>query len=334
MTIATQGQGYGAVQGGFAQKPDFSNYTSGGYGSHAANAAHAGASYKGQPPRLRKPKLRGTMSLGFEKSNSGALLPGSGFNGAIYDPMNPLWLEGHNDGTTTTTYFGEDPVLDAKDISFDDVYSTPFRLAAGAEYIISPTTTVFGNAGYTYAEGEQSGVSVIGDLTQRTTDNASGLSQDLEFPNVEVSKYTLDFSDMKRFDLEVGARHYFNPVIKDQGYRTVTPFVGVSGGLAHYDAVDVKLTQDHLFMEQAFNSGLADLEYYEVDVPATTTRLYDSQWVPTGSLTAGFEWQATPKTAIALETGLRYEGGREFASGENGDDNISIPLTLRGSVNF
>jgi len=80
------------------------------------------------------------------------------------------------------------------------------------------------------------------------------------------------------------------------------------------------------------------LEFFEVFGPDTaegaTAALFDSQWVPTGTVTAGFEWQATPKTALAFETGVRFEGGRNDVNGNRGDNNVSIPFTIRGSYNF
>jgi len=47
-------------------------YTTGGYGSHAGSAYKAGE--RGGAPRLRKPKLRGTFSLGTERSIDGDLI--------------------------------------------------------------------------------------------------------------------------------------------------------------------------------------------------------------------------------------------------------------------
>jgi hypothetical protein len=78
---------------------------------------------------------------------------------------------------------------------------------------------------------------------------------------------------------------------------------------------------------------------YDLDndpaTPATrTVELYDAQWVPMGSLKAGVEWQVTPKTALAFETGLRVEGARDYSNGTKGDTNVTVPLTLRGSFNF
>ena len=58
----------------------------------------------------------------------------------------------------------------------------------------------------------------------------------------------------------------------------------------------------------------------------------------------GAEWQLTPGFALAAETGVKIQGARDYADfvnaagetieGPSGDANISIPLTLRGSINF
>ena len=56
--------------------------------------------------------------------------------------------------------------------------------------------------------------------------------------------------------------------------------------------------------------------------------------MPTGQLNAGVEWQVTPKTALAFESGLRFERGREYSNGERASTNIAIPVTVRGSYNF
>ena len=69
-------------------------------------------------------------------------------------------------------------------------------------------------------------------------------------------------------------------------------------------------------------------------IPNERVELYDSQWVPSGQLNAGMEWQVTPKTALAFETGIRIEGARDYSNGVKGDTNIAIPMTIRGSYNF
>jgi len=78
VTLAT-GYNSGAVQPG-------GNYATGGYGSHAGNAHNVGQQAK-SGPRLRKPRLRGALTLGTEKSVSGELLNFNNVGGvALYNP--------------------------------------------------------------------------------------------------------------------------------------------------------------------------------------------------------------------------------------------------------
>jgi hypothetical protein len=117
--------------------------------------------------------------------------------------------------------------------------------------------------------------------------------------------------------------------------------------MSRYNDVSYTLDQRQLSYESVFEEDTN--EYYDLDTPGnsgfdldnnpatpgvTRVDLYESQWVPAGSLNAGVEWQVTPKTALAFETGLRIEGARDYANGVKGDTNISVPLTLRGSFNF
>ncbi len=169
----------------------------------------------------------------------------------------------------------------------------------------------------------------------------TGTSRSVSFiPNEKIAEFDYDFSDMRRINLEAGARHYLNPLVKSDGYKTVTPFVGASAGVSHYDQVDVKVTQRQRFYERGFALGgevpdaNTPAQFYDIAGAPTTVRIFDDQWVPAGQLNVGAEWQVTPGAALALESGLRVEGGRKYSNGERADANISIPVTLRGSVNF
>ena len=393
VTIATSGNPYGAQSGGFPQQPNFSagygaNVATGGFGSHA-NVRRSAADYhvsdKAQPKR---PKWRGQLSVGGEKSFSGnlidlgtngALFPGFGnFNPPITsfdadnNPILPVDAEGNviprivNEGftsgtpgdglVTTTTFTAEVEQIRQDDISFEDAYSTPLNIRGGFEYILTPKTTVFANAGYVYAEGERSSAVVQAELQRIDeietfepevlagvpTGNflSTGTSPNVGFiPNVDVVTFDYEFSDLERIDLEAGARHYLNPILTNSTNASITPFVGGSIGAARYNDQTVNVNQRQLFLERAFESGATTLDFFDVlpnnnEAVAENVALFDSQWVPTGTITAGVEWQATPRTAIAFESGLRYEGGREDVNSLRGDDNISIPFTIRGSYNF
>jgi len=369
VTVATSQ--YGATNG-FPQQPQFgqTSYTTGGYGSYAGSAAQQGANYQPQGPHLRKPRFRGSLSLGAEKSFQGDVLdyrtfptdPQTGLstNPALnYNPQayNESRIEGSvADGQTVqTTYtagardrFGNTQYDEARvpTLSFDDAWSTPARIAIGGEYILSNKNTVFVQGGYSVSEGKSGVVGTVEatlyeDVTTTNYDQTTGaqigpsVTQTTFIPNEDIAKFSADFTDMKRYDLEVGARHYFNPVNKTGGLNTVTPFVGASVGASHYNAVSYKTDQQQRFYEQAFNNPDGeDTQFYDLDGQERTVNLYDSQWVASGQLNAGVEWQLTPKVGLAFETGLRFEGARKYANDEKGDTNIAVPLTIRGSYNF
>ena len=358
VTIGMAGAGYGGQNnqyaGGFSQTPQFgqaqygaAQNITGGYGSHAANA---GAHNPNMNKRLRKPKLRGSLSLGLEKSNAGSLLEYE--SAGVPNPATTFTtiLQQSREGSpqdgliVTGIYTADADAVAAPSISFDDVHSTPMRLAGGVEYILTPKTTVFANAGYSYAEGDDGGATIIGtitgDLEFQAFENNAPFGRPFNPEGVEilenqsVARYVYQFTDMHRIDLEAGGRHYLNPIMKNSMSRTVTPFVGASVGVSHYNAVNYDINEEHLRLDTAFLSAGEDLQYDVQQGPRQTVELYDSQWVPSGQLNAGLEWQATPKTAIAFETGLRFEGARDYSNGAKGDNNIAIPFTIRGSYNF
>jgi len=335
---------------GFPQQPNFNSgqYASGGYGSHAGNAGHHNAHAK-RGPRLRKPKLRGQLSAGFEKSISGSYID--------YNKITPsgagYTASGYNQGTTSgsptsgsvtdTTWTVDDSTVTSNSptISNDDVHSTPFRIAGGLEYIMAPRTTVFANAGYSTAEGKSiGGPSYEGDVVETISTqffNAAGapvgapVVSGLIERNRIVANTVYDFSDMRRVDLEVGGRHYFDPILKGSVNRSITPFVSASAGASHYNKQSATIGLNQLYYNTAFTPPA---EYYEANTAGAQTEIYGSQWVPSGQVNAGLEWQMTPKTAMAFETGVRVEGGREYSNGEKTDTNVAIPFTIRGSYNF
>jgi len=369
VTIATPHQG---ATNGFPQKPQFGqpSYTTGQYGSHASNAAQQGANYRRDVPTLRKPKFRGTMSLSAEKSLNGELLDYEKFStdpvtGLPIDPTVNYDPRDFNEGRTvgsvstgsiTQTIFtagarerGTGPLYDRADVptvSLEDAWSTPVKIAIGGEYILSPRNTIFANVGYTGSTGEtvrfaDVTATLYQDIITQEYDPdtfapiGAPISSTIFIPDEQIATFSADFSDMNRYDLEVGGRHYFNPFNKNDGLNTVTPFVGAAVGASHFNAVSYRTDQRQRFYEQAFNDPTGeDSQFYNIDGTETTVELYDSQWVPTGQLNAGVEWQVTPRTGLAFETGVRVEGAREYSNAEKGDTNIAIPFTIRGSYNF
>lgn len=367
----TYGQNFG---GGFPQQAQFGQpqHVTGGYGSHAGSVKHANSYGQGPTgPRMRKPKLRGSLSLGVEKSTSGNLLNvGSGVNtGALtefsFRQSNGFSGSPAEDLTIESDLQAIAQNLISPSISFDDAHSTPARIAGGLEYMMTPKTTLFANAGFSSSEGNEGGAitilgTVIGTPDSATAAEASqrlgvnivadgvtftGYRQNVpsgsetirrEVPNLPIAQIAFDFSDMERYDFEVGARHYFNPILGHKITRSLTPFVSASVGAAHYNGLDFKAQRQDLNLHQAVAVAEADqnIVFQPVLNDDTPIAIYDSQWVALGQLNAGLEWQATPKTAIAFETGVKFESARDYTNGTNGDSNVSIPFTIRGSYNF
>jgi hypothetical protein len=107
--------------------------------------------------------------------------------------------------------------------------------------------------------------------------------------------------------------------------------------------VEYKQSQTQAYYQRLFEGETENLSY-SIETPDTVTRLYDSAWLPQGQLNVGAEWQLTPGFALAAETGVRLQGARKYSDytntagelieGGKGDVNVSIPVTLRGSINF
>ncbi len=388
--------------GGFAQTPQFgapaqfgAELATGHYGSHADVQGRPGLR-GAKVQRKRKPRFRGALDLGVERSVGGTLLDYS--TSGVADPTanyNPyVYTEGRDEGETvsgtliSTRFFGDsreatrrrrasdgseflvpdpanpgafivDPnvqsfdalapydVVNTPTISFDDVWSTPATVGLSGEYILNNRATVFGRVGYAMAEGRNgAAASISGTVYQEVSAQeydelgdpigAPVVTQSFLPDQTTFATFGYDFSDMRRLDLEAGGRLYIDPIAGRASGRTVTPFVSASAGASHYNAVTFKTNQTQLSYGSAFEG---EPELYRVtrnpalgDDP--TTQLYDSQWVPTGRLAVGAEWQVTPRTALAFETGVKVDGKREYSNGNKGSSNVSVPVTLRGSFNF
>ena len=342
--------------GAFPQQPQFGapvggsaggysvSYATAGYGSHAGNAGSVTAGLK--PGRdIQKSRLRGSLSLGVEKSVMGTYLDSMNGIPFAYDPtvfdvitdVNPDVAPADGDQITQIFTAREDGIF-TNTISHDDVHSTPLSLGGGLEYGLTPRLSVFGNAAYTYAEGQSGTVARVegfvdevtvtdtyvgGNLDSTVTDTAPGTTVQT------LATVDYAYSDMNRVDLEVGGRYYFSP-LHEKGLN-VTPFVSAAVGASRHNAQSAEVTQTQL---DYANPGNPMFEVRNPGGVTTVVDIYDGQWVPTGNLRAGVEWQATPRAALAFESGVRFEGGREYVNGNDEDSSLAIPFTVRGSFNF
>ena len=322
----------------------------------------------------KRPKLRLTGSVGVEDSvsgdlyNEGALgliydptdhfestISGSPAAGQVilneYYVANPL-------GTPRATNPRTSPddtflLVDAPTVNIGDAYTAPFVVALGGEYQLSDRFSVFGNVSYSEQDAEDVvGVRYEGNLEnfQQITEftemtdpmtNAVTFTPNLlpatssQFNNVTVAETNVELSDRRRTALEVGGRYYFDDIFTKHLARPLTPYVSAKVGAAYHNRLTATQTLDRLFLQEFATSDGQSVEYEDVlSVQAEPVEILDDEWIATGGLQVGAEWQITPRTALAFETGINIEGGRDQINGGDTNDHISVPLTLRGSFGF
>jgi len=168
--------------------------------------------------------------------------------------------------------------------------------------------------------------------------------QTVRTPGVEsTSAPAISFDDV--WSAPVGLKGGLEYIVNDK--TTVFAAGGYThakGNESHVNAVDFEVSQTQSFYQTAFDSGGENPGNFSVSSNNEPIRVYDSQWLPQGQLNVGAEWQLTPGFALAAETGVRLQDGRDYADftnaagdlveGRKGDLNVSIPVTLRGSINF
>ncbi len=126
---------------------------------------------------------------------------------------------------------------------------------------------------------------------------------------IVTEDFYVEYSDLEQYTVEGGFRHYMG---QPTGMR---PYVGATAGFTKTE--DVTLTQS--------SATLVD--------PAVFTQTYvDGGWSPTASGVVGAEWAVGGRSAIGVETGIRWTEALDsnFVS----DDRISVPVRLRGRLSF
>ena len=190
---------------------------------------------------------------------------------------------------------GPGTVSDLAAISYKDAYGETAHYDMAATYDISPNTTVLARVGYSNAEGNRLQIGQV--------DDGLGLTEDL----------FAEFSDLEQVTLEGGVRKYMGGW--NNGMSGIRPYVGATAGFTHNSSVNLVQSSATL-----------------VDPTLFTQEYIDAGWTPTASGVIGAEMQVGPRTAIGVETGIRWSDDLDtnFASG----DRISIPVRLRGRVSF
>ena len=203
------------------------------------------------------------------------------------------------------------PTTTINNVSMNDAYNPGYRAELGGSYALSPNRKLTAHGFYAQADGNDVAWGTQGANTLRGT-----------------------MSDYQSYGIEAGLRQYFQPT-RMPFVKSVRPYVEGKLGVAHLD--DIRL-------ENITESGVAD--------PRTPTSLafYESGWVPTAAGMVGIETPVFNRFTMGLETGIRYTGrpksdnrdlnvaapnfNRRYAGANNGGDQFSVPVTIRGRYRF
>ncbi len=180
-------------------------------------------------------------------------------------------------------------------IGYADAYKNAVNYELAGTYDVNPSTTLLGRVGYSNAQGQR--------LKIGTIDDGINPAEDLY----------AQWGDLEQVTLEGGLRKYVG------GWNNATsgvrPYIQATAGFTHNQ--NVNLVQDSATLAPA----------------ALNTQQYiQAGWTPTASGLIGAEMQVGARTAIGVETGIRWRDDLKtnLASG----DRWSIPLKIRGRVSF
>jgi len=185
-------------------------------------------------------------------------------------------------------------------VSYNEAFDEALEYDVAGTYDISPNTTLLGRASYSEANGQTVPLGAAFDTTIPGSDATN------------PSPILAEFSDLEQIKLEAGVRQYVGGF--GNGITGLRPYVGVTGGAAYND--DVTVTQS----SAAFTGGPIEQEFI------------DSGWNPTASAVLGAEWQVGGRTAIGVESGIRWQDN--FDTSTPSGDRWSVPVRLRGRVSF
>lgn len=178
-------------------------------------------------------------------------------------------------------------------ITYKDAFEKRVDFDLGAEYDVNPTTSLLARVGYSGAEGADK--QKIGTVTE------GSVTEDLY----------ASFTDLEQVRLEGGFRRYMAP---PRHYGGLRPYVGATAGFTHTKDIDVIQSSDTIVS------------------PAESQVYVDGGWSPTASGIIGAEWKTGMRTAIGLETGIRWTD--KLDTNLSSDAQWSIPVQLRGRVAF
>ena len=180
-------------------------------------------------------------------------------------------------------------------LSYKDAWDVGATYDLAATYDVDPSTTLLARIGYAEYEGQRNRIGTIDDGT--TTEDLYA-----------------ELSDMEEVTLEGGVRKYMGGW--NNGMSGIRPYIGATAGFTHNN--EVMLSQDS---ETLMPMG------------SNVQQMTDAGWRPTASGTLGAEMQVGPRTALGVETGVRWTDDLNNNFGQ-ADDRWSVPMKVRGRISF
>lgn len=202
------------------------------------------------------------------------------------------------------------PGLTPGAVAMSDAYDNATRYELGLSKALNPARKFTVMASYSSASGKDV---ALGTLAGPPANTLRGTA-----------------SDYTALGIEAGLRQYFNPrpglIVK-----SIRPYVEAKLGAAQIDDITIENLRDN---GGAVNGG--------------TAQMYEGGWVPTAAGMVGIETPVFRNATLALETGIRYRGAldgdvTDFGPGggvsiltgiNNGSENYTVPVTLRGRYRF
>lgn len=205
------------------------------------------------------------------------------------------------------------PGTDLPAVSMNDAYETGMRYEVGLSKTLNPSRKFTLMGSYTTAEGKDVAIA------QQT--------------GVPTNQIRGQASDYNSYGIEAGLRQYFRPGPAPI-LGSIRPYIEGRVGAAKVDDITLTNARTVGIGPGPFNGG--------------TVEMYEGGWVPTGAGLIGIETPIFKQATLGLETGIRYRGALNsdpthlsatgtqplIAELNNGSENYSVPVTLRGRYRF
>ena len=189
-------------------------------------------------------------------------------------------------------------------VSYSDAFSDGYTIGGAGTFDVSPNTTLIGQASFSEKDGRTVDT---GSFQSGTFDSAGVFTPDVG--SATPRDLVGEFSDLEQYTIEGGVRQYVG-----NSRSVLRPYVGATGGFTYNNDVDLRQT----FVDDG--TVFDDSEFI------------DSGWRPTAAGIVGAEFAVGPRSAIGIESGLRWRDNLD--ANTDADDRWSIPLKLRGRVAF